>query len=765
MLGKILIYIVVLLGFLSTIIYFLSDKKPYLKKYATYLYYLMTAAVIAASVFLLSNILGHNFQFTYIWEYSSIELHDFFLIASFYSGQEGSFLLWLIILSVLGLFVIPSARKHNLESYAMGFYTLVIFFVALILVFKSPFNYIWETFVEEKLAVDFMPVNGRGLNPILQNYWINIHPPILFLGYSLMTIPFVYALAALIKKEYKQWIDYVMPWALVGGSVLGLGIMLGGFWAYETLGWGGFWAWDPVENSSLIPWMFIVAFVHTALVQRRTNGLIKTNFILGILSFIFVLYATFLTRSGVLGDTSVHSFVAPGALVYNMLIIFMVTFTALAIFFIIYRIKDINKYLEKSNFKSLSKEYSLTLGSIVILALAIIVIIGTSWPAIAELFGQPKAAIDISNYNKFGSVFAFVFLLLNGLSLYQRWMSSNWKDISKKVIFPLGASLVLSIALYFAGLNEINYLLLTFAAIFSLLSNLEFLVQNIIKNPRHIGSYLSHLGVAILIIGAVSAGGFTQTQQLRLNLNESKSAFGYNFTFIGKERIEQQFKDREKYHYNVKISKDNSEIIVEPIVYWSNFNDWQSPFLEPGIYTKMTKDIYVSPKAVETEFDMPRLTLMKNELGFIPLDERVKITIQSLAMEEKGFSDDGKVIFNTIIKTELMGESSLDTIRTRIDPNTWEGNFEDWTTLDKYGIDVNMIRIIRDMNDVSKSKLEFFFKSSGEPMPKPIDVFTFDVSLKPFINLVWGGTIAMVIGFMLALARYNKPNDKNNFAQ
>lgn len=761
MLGKILIYATVIFSILSTILYFLSDKKIELRKFAAWLYYATTLAVVAASIYLLANILANNFQFTYIWEYSSRELHDFFLIASFYSGQQGSFLLWLLIMVITGLFVMHAAKKHSLEAQAMGFYAFVLFFIALILVFKSPFDYVWETFSAEKLDVGFTPPNGRGLNPILQNYWINIHPPILFLGYALMTVPFVYALAALIKREYKKWIEYVMPWALFGSGVLGLGIMLGGFWAYETLGWGGFWAWDPVENASLIPWIFVVAFVHTALVQRRTNSLVKTNFLVAILSFIFVLYATFLTRSGILGDTSVHSFVAPGAIVYNLLVIFMLTFTGLGIFYVIYRIKDINTFLEKSSFKPISKEYSLALGSILLMALGIVVIIGTSWPALAEIFGQPKAAIDISNYNKFGSVFAFVFLLVNGVSLYQKWASSSWKDIVGKVLIPLIASIILSVVLYFVGMKEINFLLLTFSAIFALLTNLEFLIRNVAKNPRLIGSYLSHLGVALLIIGAVISGGYSESQSVRLKHKETKSAFGYNFTFEGKQRIEQQLSDREKYFFDIKIEKDGDYNVVKPIVYWSSFNDWQSPFLEPGIYLKMLKDIYVAPIAVETDFNMERLVLMKNEKGLIPINQMISFMIESLNMDEAATLNDGRVVFNTIIKTELDGVAALDTISTRIDPNSWEGNFEDWETLDKYGIDVNMIRIARDMNDVSRSKLEFFFKKAGEPMPQPIDVFTFDVTLKPFINLVWVGTMATFIGFLIALTRYTKKGNTN----
>ncbi|HRP01825.1 MAG TPA: cytochrome c-type biogenesis CcmF C-terminal domain-containing protein [Candidatus Kapabacteria bacterium] len=766
MIGKILVYSIASFSILSTILFFLSDKKIELRKFASWCFYMTAVSVVATSVYLLYNILIHNFQFTYIWEYSSRELHEFLLVATFYSGQQGSFLLWLLIMTIVGLFVQQAAKKTNLEPYAMGFFAFVILFIAVILILKSPFDYVWETFAEENLKVGFIPPNGRGLNPILQNYWINIHPPILFTGYSLMTVPFVFALAALIKKEYKSWITIVTPWTLFGGAILGLGIMLGGFWAYETLGWGGFWAWDPVENSSLIPWIFVVTFVHTAIVQRRTNGLIKTNFILGILSFIFVLYATFLTRSGVLGDTSVHSFVTPGAIVYNMLIIFMVTFTLIAIVFVAWRFKDINQYLAKSTIKPMSKEYSLTLGSILLIALGIVVIIGTSWPIMAELFKQPKAAIDVSIYNRFGTYFAIVFLLLNGVSLYQRWQSSSTKDLVNKITIPLIASLVIAVILYFMGIQDFVYLTLTFSAIFALITNLELIIRKLIQNSRLSGAYVAHFGIALLVIGAVVSGAYSDSQHIVLKQKETKSAFGYDFTFEGRQRIEQHFSDREKYYFSVKIDKGGTSTVVKPIVYWSNFNDWQSPFLEPGIYAKLQKDIYVAPIAVETDFNMHRLSLMKGEEGVIPINKDIRFMIESLGMDEKAMMNDGRVVFITIIKTELNGLTSLDTISTRIDPNSWEGNFEDWKTLPQYGIDVNMIRIVRDMKDISHSKLEFYFKKSGEAMPKPTDVFTIDVTLKPFINLVWAGTLITAFGFIASFVRFNKKNsNKSNIAK
>jgi cytochrome c-type biogenesis protein CcmF len=762
MLGKVFIYATVFFGLISVLTFLLSSKKERknLQKIGSMTYYAMAVSVISACIYLLANLLAHNFQFTYIWEYSSTELHDYFLVASFYSGQQGSFMLWMLILTIIGLLLHWRTQNKDYNALTMGIYTSIILFVAIILIFKSPFDYVWETFAAENLEVGFMPPNGRGLNPILQNYWITIHPPILFIGYSLMAIPYTFSLTALIRKDYKGWVDAIMPWTLVGTGILGLGIMMGGYWAYETLGWGGFWAWDPVENSSLIPWIIAVAFIHTLIVQKRTNALIKTNFLLGLLSFIFVVYATFLTRSGVLGDTSVHSFVTPGALVYNMLILFQVVYLGLGAGFLIFRFKDINKFVGKKGMSVATKEYSVSLGSIVMLALAAVVIIGTSWPAFAELFGQEKISVDISNYNKFGSIFAIIFLILNALSTYQKWITGKITDILGKIILPVGASLVVVIAFYFLGLDNVTFLLLTFATFFAFISNLEFLVRSASKNPKMIGAYISHLGIAILILGAVISGVYSSTEQLRLQKNETKSAFGYKFTFLDFKQIETEFKDREKYKYNIKIEKDNSVNIASPIVYWSDFNEKQAPFLEPGVSTSIDKDVYIAPKAIEQDLNIPFLELMKEQSEKNPIDGAFNVSVVTFIMDKNAAMMGEKVLLSTVVKYDFGTESRLDTLQSLLDPNSWEAEPE-WKKIQNSNIEIAMTKLVRDLKEIKNTKAVLSFKDSTKPPPAPIDVFTFDVTIKPFINLVWLGTLAVVAGFFVALSRYSKSNKKN----
>jgi cytochrome c biogenesis factor len=312
----------IILGFITTIFasiaYFRSLKHEGLIPFARTGFHITTSMVFVAVAALIILILKHQYQFHYVWAYSSNDLPFGLLLSTFYAGQEGSFMLWTLMVSIMGIVLMSYTQRHENEREVMGIYTTILSFLLLLLVAKNPFA---------PLEAAQIPLDGKGLNPLLQNFWMQIHPPILFLGFASMTPPFALAIAALMQNKFQNWIVSSLPWVVRGAMILGLGISLGGFWAYETLGWGGWWGWDPVENSSLIPWLISVALVHTMLTQKRTHGLIMTNFILAILSFVLVLYSTFLTRSGVLGDASVHSFVDPGRFAFTLLVLFMFVFS------------------------------------------------------------------------------------------------------------------------------------------------------------------------------------------------------------------------------------------------------------------------------------------------------------------------------------------------------------------------------------------------------------------------------------------------------
>ncbi|MEE9118337.1 MAG: cytochrome c biogenesis protein CcsA, partial [Calditrichia bacterium] len=255
-------------------------------------FYFASILIFSSAAVLMWGIHTHQFEWQYVFNYSSKDMSIFYLTSSFWGGQEGTFLLWLLLGSIYGAFII--SKKLNDEALVMSFLVLVQAFIAVILIKKNPFANVWDVFPNH-FTVGEVPIDGRGLNPLLQNPWMIIHPPVLFLGYSSTSILFAFAMSALVRRNFDNWVNNVFPYAIFVSLSLGTGIILGGYWAYTTLGWGGYWGWDPVENSSLIPWLTSLAFIHALLVQRRQGGLKKTNIFLALLTFILVLYGSFLT--------------------------------------------------------------------------------------------------------------------------------------------------------------------------------------------------------------------------------------------------------------------------------------------------------------------------------------------------------------------------------------------------------------------------------------------------------------------------------------
>ncbi|MDH3251762.1 MAG: cytochrome c biogenesis protein CcsA, partial [Ignavibacteria bacterium] len=361
---------------LATFLYFRATTKDIPLGPARKALRASVGGVFLASALLLVLILNHDFTNGYVYSYSSRSLPLHYLISSFYAGQEGSFLFWVLCSSILALVLRRFIARRRLEPTVMAVYMGVQSLLLVLLAAKSPFRSIWEMFPE--LAAGQIPVDGRGLNPLLQNFWMAIHPPVLFVGFAALAIPFSLAVASLWKKRYNLLCETGFPWVLFSAFTLGLGIMLGAYWAYGVLGWGGYWGWDPVENSSLVPWITSVALLHTLLAQRRKHKYLRTNFVLAILSFVLVVYSTFLTRSGVLGDSSVHSFTDPGRTVYLILFGFLAVCTIVGLGLLVMRRNDLRPV--KGDSGLLSRESALGLGTLALLLSAAVILFGTSLP-------------------------------------------------------------------------------------------------------------------------------------------------------------------------------------------------------------------------------------------------------------------------------------------------------------------------------------------------------------------------------------------------
>lgn len=761
MIGQILVYVAFGLSILSAIFYFIAKDKPGLLKLGRFSYYGVAATMLGIAMYLLSNILSHNFQMTYVWEYSSTTLPLNLLISTFYAGQQGSFLLWGLTLTLIGIFLIPYLKDRKYEYVTMGIFVLVISFILLILIFKSPFDYVWQTYADQAVEVGFTPKEGRGLNPILQNYWINIHPPILFLGYSLMTIPYIFAVSGLLKKDYRKWIRLALPWTLLGSAVLGLGLMLGGLWAYETLGWGGFWAWDPVENSSLIPWLTAVTLVHTMYIHQKTGGLIKTNFVLAFLTFLFVLYATFLTRSGVLGDTSVHSFVSPGPLVYKLLLIFMSLFFVLAVVTLFVRLNKIKS--PGIDFKVSSKEFIVSLGVIALMLVTFIVLFGTSWPIITNIFGITKSTIEVKWYNQLNLPLAVLMMIFSSLAMYFSWKRTDLSKIIKKIVIGISAGVVLTIVSALLGVDQFSYLLLVFASGFSLYVNTEFIIKNAKKDKKLIGGFVAHTGLALLLLGALASGAYSDSAQFSMKNGQYAEFKDYKIVHNGKERVELEKQDREKYKYNIDVIKGTDTTRVHPVAFWSDFNDMETPFFEPGVKMTALKDIYIAMN-LSPHYDVKPIALKKQLSAPVSLDTNYTIKMLDflmLDMQKGPMEQDGapkeKMKIGTLVRlSNKDGYIKEDTIFAEMNMKTMS-NEPIWYDLDTTGIQIGFMQIMPDKENLANSGALFMFKEKGGELSMPEELLIIEVSDKPFINLVWIGTILIVAGFMISLFKYMTP--------
>ncbi len=759
MIGQILIHALFGAAVTATLLYGLALRHPgntWYTRVARTLFTLLALGLVASASMLVVNIIQHRFEYTYVWSYSSRELPLHLLVACFYSGQEGSFLLWTMLVALIGVFLTPYARRHNYEEPVMMFYGLILSFLTLLLIVKNPFAFYYETFAADGITLADVPLNGRGLNPLLHNAWITIHPPILFTGFAAMSVSFAFAMAGLVRRDYHRWISIALPWTLFATAVLGFGIMLGGFWAYETLGWGGFWGWDPVENSSLIPWLVTVALVHAMLVQKRTHGLVKTNMILAVTTFVMVLYSTFLTRSGVLGDTSVHSFVDPGKFAFWILLLFMLTFTSIGVIMVLVRRKDMN--INREEFSPSTREFMLSIGSALIMASAIFVTIGTSWPVIMEVIGQPKVAVATDFYNKIHLVLVPAVLIVNALALLMQWRSTPKHLLMRRTLeAAIGAGVFTGVMAVF-GVRDIGPLILSFSAWFSLIVNLRVGWSMVTKSATMAGAYVSHTGIALLIFGVITTSSYTESHHAVLIHGVPTKVGEYTLTYLGKEQIEKHFVDREKLRYDVRIEKDGESRVVAPVLYWSDFNQRQSAFLEPGIRWGAMNDLYVSPKATENEDLFLRTKIQKSATIASPLDPSMSITLDRFTMPmEEGVAADGRMQMAAMLTIQHGGASHEVKALTRIGTGSAGPTFDpEWVTIPGTTTSVGLSEIVRNNEDPSKSSGELVFKDITKPMPIPREIFTVEFSVKPFISLVWIGVITMVAGFGFSIVRYTR---------
>ncbi len=783
MIGQILILVAFIAMLTATFSYtysFFAKNERFLKV-ARFAYHVGATAVILTAGYFMNLLLTHQFQYTYVWSYSSLQLPSALLVSTFYVGQEGSFMLWTMYTCIIGLILMNYSKKHHYESSVMGIYSMIASFLIMLAVVKNPFVHVWQTWPQNAQA-GFMPDDGRGLNPLLQNFWIVIHPPILFLGFASTAVPFANAMSGLLRKDYKSWTNVAVPWTLFTSAILGFGITLGGFWAYETLGWGGFWGWDPVENSSFIPWLVAVASVHTLLVQRRTGGFLRANFIMGMLPFLLVLYSTFLTRSGVLGDTSVHSFETPGMWVYILLVALISFFVIIGLTLYFIRVKDIPK--QKINYTLTSREFALFLGASSLVVIAGFTLIGTSAPLITNILKGQASAIDPSYYIKTNLPLAILMAAMIGLGQLFWWKKSNSQTLLKTIQLPLSAAVILTAIVIFAGMHDLAMILFFLASSFAFFVNLQIAYKVAKGNPKFMGSSLAHIGVSLLFIGIIASAHYDKHVTLSLPLGGSANAFGYKLTYTGTSQI-----DDEKTAYNVTVDNGGSKFNAPLVMYASTYNGgaiMRTPYIfslvnydifsHPALLAfigknMLTRDLYLSPQALEEEGGNG---IQTSQYGIsVPLNLNTPVNLGKYTMVFKGFhvADDQRQAMiagqafelgSMIDLTTLDGKVEQITPTNRIDQS---GQTRLNTVATKSGDQFTVTDVHVDDKTKEASVIVGYLPAKNSPDAAILahaeqsqgathqPVLVLEATIKPFINLVWGGVIIMVIGFIVTWRR------------
>jgi cytochrome c-type biogenesis protein CcmF len=796
----------VLLAFVSSIVsavsYFIASKEKLeneqkswmlLARGAFFVQFLSLLAVFAAIYYICSN---HYFEYLYAYKHASKELEPKYLLACIWEGQEGSFLLWSIWHCVLGSVLIFTAKKR--EAPVMGIINIAQFFLILMIlgvyffntrIGSNPFsltrNELEGPIFSQPDYLNYIK-DGIGLNVLLRNYWMVIHPPVLFLGFASTIVPAAFAYSSLSTNDWGGWIKPVLPWALLSGCVLGVGIMMGGKWAYESLSFGGYWAWDPVENAALVPWLILVAGLHCMAIYKSTGNALRAAYLFTILTYFFILYSTFLTRTGILGDTSVHSFTEAG-MAMNVLIGVYVLAITIPLFFLFFKnYRQIPTIHKEENISS--REFWMFIGSLILFLSALFIIAITSLPVYNKIFGTNLADPQDREftYNKVLVLVAVIIGLLTAGSQYLRYRQTPKNFFLKKVAWPLGIAILISVLL--AIFYPIEYTkkgpgfliaiyLAIFASIFSVLANTFYLKTVLKGNLKAGGAAIAHAGFALMIGGMLISSGNKQvisdnrktglfipfdkdptgrsTENPMENLTLLKGVptqMGrYTVTYVSDSTAENE---KTRTFYNLHFQEIDSasgkvleNFVLSPDSYRMKDNNLSS---NPGTKHYLNHDIFTYVSTISVRNEEEDTTTFK---------------MHEMAVGDSVFFEKGYLVLNNMLKNpdnERFHFSPSDTALVA-DITVFSKDSTSHKAFPALTINNQQINFIDDTLITQNLYLKLGgitgnqkFKIGIKENNKLTDFITLKAYVFPYINLVWAGLIIMACGFVVSLVQRAK---------
>jgi len=740
------------------------------------------------SVFAIFGILfyiiyNHLFEYKYAWQHSSRTLEVKYLLSCFWEGQEGSFLLWSIWHCVLGSILIRKAR--NWEAPVM---TVVSFAqVCLATMIAGIYFFNWRMgsnpFVLLRNEMDapiFSQPNylslikdGNDLNPLLQNYWMVIHPPVLFLGFASTIVPFAFAIAGLWTKKTGDWTKPALPWALFSAAVLGTGIMMGGRWAYESLNFGGYWAWDPVENASMVPWLTLIGGIHTLLIYKHTGHSLRATHFLFLITFNLVLYSTFLTRSGVLGDTSVHAFTDLG--MNFQLLAFLFVFLIPSFVFYAIRYKSIPHIVKEE--QTSSREFWMFIGSLIFFLTALFITIATSLPVINKIFGSNFTMGEdaVFSYNRVIIFVAIIIGILTAVIQYLKYKQTDLKFFRKKIIAPTIISLIIStLALAFGNINYQEHGLgflgaIWFAmvcSIYAIIANVSYVWIGMKGKLKLSGGSISHLGFGLMLAGILISSSKKEvlswnTSGIFVQLGEKNKITGepgenltlvkglpttmgnYNVTYESDSMHPEKPLWYYKIHFKNKTGNEQFTLMPNAFV---NYKGNQGLMANPAARHYWDHDIFTyitslpDPEKNKDTATFKPQSLKKGDTAFYSNGYYILEDLTSQTnIPAGGLAPDDKV-FTATIKVFSKNNTSYTSKPFLINKGGSLYPIQDTVTSEN---------LIFQLTKADNNAAELGVRESNSIM----QYITLKAYKFPFINLLWAGVLIMVTGITVSIVR------------
>ncbi|MGI9642751.1 MAG: heme lyase CcmF/NrfE family subunit [Acidimicrobiia bacterium] len=569
-------------------------------------------AAVAAFALIEIAILNHDFSIAYVANNTATTTPFVFLLASGWAALEGSIVLWGVVLAVFSFLVWRKLGDEDplgvLALAVMG--GVSVFWFGLMATAGNPFAVCSAVAGDACVASTWWPLGevvaplqGRGPNPLLQNHILMaVHPPMLYVGYVGLTVPFSFAIAALIRGETgRTWLDRTHRWTLVAWVFLTFGILLGGWWSYEVLGWGGYWAWDPVENAALLPWLTATAFIHSAVVQRKRGMLQAWNYILVIATFSLTILGTFLTRSGVIA--SVHAFtqssIGPALLVF----LAVVVIGSLGLF--AWRAKDISQAPRLDSLSS--REGYILMNNLVLTVLAFTVLFGTMYPLIIQATSGSEVSVGRPFFDRAAVPISLLLLLLIAFGAVSPWRVASAQLLWRRLRLPMVVALWVAALIVLAGVRSWSVVLAIALAVFIISAIVERYAEVVRARPEGVGSamakvvrndsgywggQLAHIGVALVAISLATTNGLAHREVVTVDLGETAAVGGYCVRYI--EPFSASEPNREVTGVRVEVLDSTcttSKAVLEPRL--NTYAGTTQPIGTPAVWTGLRDDVYI----------------------------------------------------------------------------------------------------------------------------------------------------------------------------